>query len=92
MYITDMGNTMQYTVREAAQLTGLTAGRLRQMIRAYYHRSPSGRAKPLAGECRAEKVPSRWLAIGYAWVIPRSEVERIASTTSKVGRPRGGAA
>lgn len=79
-----------YSVKEAAELIGITSGRLRQMIIAYGERSPSRKATPTGYECRAEKYEAPIFPAGYIWQVPQSEVDRLKAMTQHTGRPRKG--
>lgn len=57
-------------VEEAAEVIGVTTGRVRQMLRD--------------GEMRGKKANER------AWMVDKSEVDRVAAEEKKTGRPRGG--
>ena len=79
-------------VKKAAELIGITTGRLRQMIRAYNKRCPSRRSSPLESECRAEKFESPMFAAGHVWQVPTSEIKRIRDIPKegRGGMPRIG--
>lgn len=63
-----------YLLREAATLTGMTTGRLAQLIRSK--------------KLRAKQVRNAAVACGYHWEIPISEVERLRREPKAAGRPR----
>lgn len=66
----DMTKTRMYTVQEAAEASGLTHGRICQLLRS--------------GEIKGQKVGR------LMWLIPESEVRRIAERGGGPGRPRSG--
>ena len=78
------------TVKKAAELIGISSSRLRQMIRKYEVRCPSGTSKPLPDECKAIKVESEMFPAGHAWQVPPKEINRLKNTSlnSHGGRPR----
>jgi hypothetical protein len=78
-----------FSVRDAARMIGCSAGHLRKMIRDYFERSPAGKAKPKATECRAIKVESSLFPRGHAYHVPQSEIDRLLTTAATGGRPRG---
>lgn len=79
------------TVKYAANQIGVTVSRLRQWIRAYWERSPEGRAKPTGTECKAIKIESEMFPTGYAWKVPIDEIQRLKTTPrTGAGRPRIG--
>lgn len=81
-----------HSVKKAAELIGVTSSRLRQMIRAYYERCPSGKCKPTATECVAVKVEDDVFPAGHAWKVPMNEINRLKNAVpdpANGGRPRG---
>ena len=64
-----------FTVREAANLIGITAGRIRQML---VDEQVSG--------VRVQ-APGRY---DFYWLIPLNEVKRLQKEVSHTGRPRSG--
>lgn len=78
------------SVKDAAALIGVTDGRLRQWIRNYVRRCPTGKAKPKDNECRALKIKSEMFPAGYAWQVPTAEISRLKAAPRNGGRPRVG--
>lgn len=78
------------SVKDAANLIGVTDGRLRQLIRNFYERCPTGKGKPKENECRALKIESPMFPAGHAWQVPRDEINRLKNAPRNGGRPRVG--
>ena len=77
-----------YSVTEAAELIGISTGRLRQMIIHYNKRSPNGRAEPRGNECKAVPYKGKMFPKGYIWQISKEEIERLSNVNHGTGRPR----
>lgn len=60
------------TVSEAAEESGYTAGRIKQLI--------------WDGECRHVKEPTEYVPAGFVYRIPESEVKRLADKRETAAR------
>lgn len=77
------------SVKDAAAEIGVTGRTLRQWISNFFERCPSGRGKPGANECRADKIEDEVFPAGYVYQIPLEEIERLRSLPQTgPGRPR----